>query len=92
MQRSITASQLHNDREIVQGFLHALAKILLRRIWLPKILYEMIPYFYLATGLGALWSAIYIVDWFWFLPVYVIFSTACIHFACFLFGLRRRAN
>lgn len=59
-----------------------------RRIWLPKALYDAIPYFYLAAGLAAFLATLYINTWLWVLPHYLLFSAACIHLGILI--LRRR--
>lgn len=72
------------------GELRAVRDFLCRNIWLPNWLYESIPYFYLASGFSALWAVIYIADWYWFLPIYVLFAIACIHLGYWMFSLRHR--
>jgi len=62
--------------------------LLSRKIWLPKALYSALPYFYLATGLGALLATLYIGNWLWILPHYLLFSAACLHMGVLIF--RRR--
>ncbi|MCI0518518.1 MAG: hypothetical protein L0Y45_11885 [Woeseiaceae bacterium] len=61
-----------------------------RKIWLPKLLYDCLPYFYLAAGVAAFLATLYISAWFWVLPHYLLFSAACLHFAFYIF--RRRYN
>jgi len=58
-----------------------------QRIWLPKFLYDCLPYFYLTAGFGAFFATLYISDWFWVLPHYLLFSAACLHLG---FAVRRR--
>jgi hypothetical protein len=60
-----------------------------RKIWLPKAIYDALPWFYLASGIAAFLTTLYISEWFWVLPHYVLFSAACIHFGAVV--LRRRA-
>ncbi len=52
---------------------------LLRRIWLPRLIYLAIPYFYMTAGLLALATTIYISQWYWVLPHYLLFSAVCLH-------------
>lgn len=61
-----------------------------RKIWLPKLLYTLLPYFYLASGLVAFLAAIYISDWFWVLPHYLLFSAACFHLGVIVYRRRNR--
>ena len=62
-----------------------------RKIWLPKLLYDSLPYFYLASGFLAFFATLYISEWFWVLPHYLLFSAACIHLGVLVYRRRRRA-
>lgn len=62
-----------------------------RKIWLPKLIYDALPLFYLAAGCAALFATLYISDWFWVLPHYLLFSGACLHLAFAVYRRRRRA-
>lgn len=62
-----------------------------QKVWLPKLLYDCLPYFYLTAGFGAFFATLYISDWFWVLPHYLLFSGACLHFA-YLVSRRRRTR
>jgi hypothetical protein len=62
--------------------------ILTRRVWLPKIFYDAVPYFYLAAGVVAFLTTLYVAEWFWVLPHYLLFSLVCLHFGIIV--LRRR--
>ena len=59
-----------------------------KKIWLPKRLYDSLPYFYLTSGFAALFATLYISEWFWVLPHYLLFSGACIHLGASVY--RRR--
>jgi len=61
-----------------------------RRIWLPKLIYDGLPYFYLTAGFAAFFATLYISDWFWVLPHYLLFSAGCVHLAFVVSRLRRR--
>lgn len=61
-----------------------------RRIWLPKLLYDSLPWFYLLAGLLAFLATLYISEWFWVLPHYLIFSAACLHLALAVYSRRRK--
>ena len=69
-----------------------LVGILTRRVWLPKIVYDALPYFYVIAGIAAFLATLYVSEWFWVLPHYILFSVACIHFGLFLFRRRRKGN
>lgn len=63
-----------------------------RKIWLPKLLYDVLPYFYLAAGFLAFLATLYISEWFWVLPHYLLFSLICLHLGFLVYRRRRRAN
>jgi hypothetical protein len=60
-----------------------------KKLWLPKFLYDLLPYFYLTSGFAALFATLYISEWFWVLPHYLLFSAACIQMAVAVFKRRR---
>lgn len=62
-----------------------------RKVWLPKLLYDCLPYFYLTAGFAAFFATLYISEWFWVLPHYLLFSAACLHLG-YLVTRRRRAR
>jgi formate-dependent nitrite reductase membrane component NrfD len=66
--------------------------ILSRKIWIPKLLYAALPYFYLASGMAALVATLYVDNWIWLLPHYVLFSAICLHMSVFIFRRRHRAD
>lgn len=63
-----------------------------RKIWLPKLLYNSLPYFYLLAGFGAFVATLYISEWFWVLPHYLLFSAACIHLGILVYRRRQRPD
>lgn len=66
--------------------------LLSRKIWLPKSLYAALPYFYLVTGISALLATLYISNWLWILPHYLMFSAACLHMGVLIFRRRNRSR
>ncbi len=64
--------------------------IVSRKIWLPKLLYDALPYFYLVSGIAAFLTTLYISAWFWVLPHYLLFSVACLHLGIVVYRRRRR--
>lgn len=64
--------------------------LLTRKIWLPRLVYDCLPYFYLIAGFAAFFATLYISEWFWVLPHYLLFSVACVHLAFAVSKLRRR--
>lgn len=69
-----------DDSHKKEGLLH-------KQIWLPKFVYDALPYFYLTAGFAALFATLYISEWFWILPHYLLFSAACLHLGL---AVRRR--
>jgi len=67
-------------------------KLASRKIWLPKLLYDCLPLFYLISGIGALLATLYISHWLWILPHYLLFSAACLHLAFFVYRRRRKSR
>jgi len=67
-------------------------KILLRRLWLPKFLYESLPYLYILCGMAALISAVYTPDWTWIIPWAVLIGLICLHAGLALVALRYRVR
>jgi len=65
-------------------------KLVSRKIWLPKLIYDALPYFYLVSGISAFFTTLYISDWFWVLPHYLLFSAACVHFGVLVYRRRHR--
>ena len=63
-----------------------------RKIWLPKLFYDALPYFYLTSGFAAFFATLYISEWFWVLPHYLLFSAACIHLGLVVCHRRRVRN
>ena len=63
-----------------------------RRLWLPKLLYDLLPWFYLLSGVLAFLATLYIDDWFWILPHYLLFSAACLHLGVAIFRRRLRRS
>ena len=63
-----------------------------RKIWLPKGLYDALPYFYLIAGLAAFLATLYISTWLWVLPHYLLFSAACVHLGVLILRRRRRRD
>jgi hypothetical protein len=68
------------------------ASLLARKIWLPKLIYHSIPYFYVVAGITALFATAYISNWLWIMPHYLLFSGACFHLGALIFNKRRRTR
>lgn len=59
-------------------------KLISRKVWLPKTLYIALPYFYMIAGVAALLATLYISNWLWVLPHYLLFAGACLHLGIFV--------
>lgn len=60
------------------------------KIWLPKLIYDALPWFYLTAGFTAFLATIYVSDWFWVLPHYLVFSVACLQLGVSVYVRRKR--
>lgn len=67
-------------------------KLVARKIWLPKALYDALPFFYLASGILAFFATLYVSAWFWIVPHYLLFSAACVHLGVVILRRRSRAR
>ena len=68
----------------------SLTAFLRRKVWLPRLLYMALPYFYVLSGLAAFLATLSIAEWFWVLPHYVLFSVVCIHIGILVYRRRHR--
>lgn len=78
------SANLTETREVTRNS----GSLVSRKLWLPKALYDALPYFYLVAGIAAFLATLYISTWIWVLPHYLLFSAACIHLGVLV--LRRR--
>jgi hypothetical protein len=79
-------SHLSETQEITRDS----GNLMSRKIWLPKTLYNTLPYFYLFAGLGALLATMYIGGWVWVLPHYLLFAVACLHMGLLVYRRRNK--
>jgi hypothetical protein len=63
---------------------------LLRKLWLPRVLYEALPYLYILFGIGALGAALYSPDWTWIIPYVALIGLGCLHAGLAIVALRYR--
>lgn len=61
-----------------------------QKIWLPRALYAVLPFFYMLSGILALLATLYISAWYWILPHYLLFSAACVHLGIAIYRRRLR--
>jgi fatty acid desaturase len=83
-----SSAEMSNTRQIA---LEA-ESFLTRKIWLPRALYAILPLFYMGSGVIALLATLYISDWYWVLPHYVLFCAACVHLGVAVYRRRRRPD
>ncbi len=79
------------DLSVTQEMTREAGFLATRKIWLPKLLYDFLPYFYLTSGFAAFFATLYISNWFWVLPHYLLFSAGCLHLG-FMVTRRRRID
>ena len=79
----------HLDLSSTQEVARRAGSLASRKIWLPKLLYDCLPYFYLTAGFAAFFATLYISDWFWVLPHYILFSAACLHLSLAVYRKRK---
>ena len=75
-----------------QEFTRKTGNLFSRKIWLPKLFYNALPFFYLTAGFMAFFATLYISNWFWVLPHYLLFSAACLHLGVMVYRRRRRPD
>jgi len=61
---------------------------LLQKLWLPRIVYEAMPFLYIVLGIFALISAMYTPDWTWILPYAILLGLVCLHAGLAIVTLR----
>lgn len=79
-------------RALIGGRLQPLRRVLLRRVWVPRAVYESVPALYLGTGAGALWSALYLPGWTWIVPYLALGGLGSLHAAFAVARLRYRSR
>ena len=67
-----------------------LSRILCQKLWLPRALYEALPYLYVVGGLAALLSAMYLPGWTWILPYLLLLGAISLHAGLAVLTLRWR--
>lgn len=82
------SSQLTDTQQITKDA----GRIMSRKIWLPKVIYNALPLFYVLAGAGALVATIYISGWVWLLPHYLLFAVACLHMGVLVYRRRHRTR
>lgn len=80
------SSQLSETQQVTRET----GQVMSRKIWLPKIIYSVLPFFYIFAGVAALAATIYINGWIWVLPHYLLFSVACLHMGVLVYRRRNK--
>lgn len=80
------------DLTATQNLSRSFEKLATKKIWLPRLLYDSLPYFYFIAGMTAFFAALYISEWFWVVPQYILFSAACLHLAFAVYRRRRKVD
>ncbi len=68
------------------------AELARRKIWLPRLVYESLPFAYITVGFGAFFATLYIPEWYWVVPYYFLFACASIHAGLFIWAKRLAAR
>ncbi|MEL7537492.1 MAG: hypothetical protein AAFZ58_11070 [Pseudomonadota bacterium] len=66
--------------------------VLFRRIWIPRVVYEALPFFYLVAGLTAFFATLYVPEWYWVVPYYFLVACGLIHAAVYVWLRRARSR
>ena len=85
-----TSNATSHNNATTSGPFDKLRRVLLRKLWLPRGLYEALPYLYTLAGVGALGAALYLPGWTWILPYLVLLGLICLHAGVALITLRLR--
>lgn len=87
----LSKASLHpTNLSATQEMTRQAGSLMTRKVWLPKLLYDLLPYFYITAGFAAFFATLYISNWFWVLPHYLLFSAACLHIGFAVYRRRRR--
>ena len=63
-----------------------------RRVWIPRLCYEILPVFYIFMGGAALLSTIFNRHWSWLVPHALLLGCFLIHLGLMVRRRRRRAR
>ena len=56
-----------------------LGRTLLRKLWLPRAVYELIPVFYIILGIAGLFTSTYVLSWTWVMPYAILLACLLLH-------------
>jgi len=67
-----------------------LKQLLLKKIWIPRGLYEALPVIYICSGLVALAAALFLPGQTWIVPWAIVFGFAVLHLGLGIAALRHK--
>lgn len=79
----------HQDFTTTQIIAERAMAIAKRRVWLPALVYECLPYFYITAGFAAVFATLYIAEWYWVVPYYLLLAALAIHAGIMVWRRRR---
>ena len=85
--RSLARSQQSEPAPLTRMAANTLG-LLEKKLWLPRPVYDCLPWFYLLSGLLSLAATVYINSRPWEQPHFVLFAAGCLHLSGIIF--RRR--
>ena len=88
MQNSSALKATHTGHH--RGPWDQIRSLLFRKLWLPRIVYEILPYFYLLVGFIALFSALRVPGDAWIIAYAGLLAIVCLHLGVAIITLRYR--
>ncbi len=85
---SLSGREKHQQHSGGRKAFERLKTLALRKIWLPRTVYRLIPAFYFVAGSTALLSALFLDGRSWLIPYALLFAGMTLH-ATILIGLAR---
>jgi hypothetical protein len=78
------------ERPARTGISGQVRKTLFRKLWLPRFVYEALPYLYMAVGFLSIYAAARMPGWTWILPYAFLLGIICVHTGLAIAALRYR--
>ena len=78
------------ERPAHTGISQKVRKALFRKLWLPRFVYEALPYLYMAVGFLSIYAAARMPGWTWILPYAFLLGIICVHTGLAITALRYR--
>jgi hypothetical protein len=76
--------------ELDRPLVNKLRLLFVRKIWLPKSIYAILPLLYLGLGLYAIGAALLLSHWSWIVPYILIFGIVLLHTGARIAAMRWR--